>query len=331
MKIFFFLALLACCPLSAAAAHEPAPRLTLEDAARPLAFPPREFDGFALTQPPIKRVGGPRLKTSLNAYSFNKMLNDQIKKRGKGISLLELLDFCAEQNFDAIDPTGYFFPGYPKPPPEKFLNDFKRRAFILGLGISGTGVRNNFATPDKDKRAADVKHVMEWVEVAARMGAPVLRVFAGTHPDGHSRDDVAKWMVEDLKKCVEHGQKHGVIIGIQNHGDFLKTGAQTVKLVKMVDSEWFGVIVDTGYFLTGDPYKEIAMVAPYAVNWQIKTHIGGKGATTKSDIKRIVQIVKESGYRGYLPIETLPVPGEDYDPRARVRQCLQELREAMKE
>ena len=67
---------------------------------------------------------------------------------------------------------------------------------MLGLDISGTGVRNNFATPDKDKRAADVKHVKEWVEVAARMGAPVCassparsrRAMPGTKwPSGWSR------------------------------------------------------------------------------------------------------------------------------------------------
>jgi hypothetical protein len=62
-------------------------------------------------QIPAKRVGGPRLKTSLNAYSFNKVLSDHLKGSGKGMSLFELLDFCAEQNFDAIDPTGYYFPG----------------------------------------------------------------------------------------------------------------------------------------------------------------------------------------------------------------------------
>ena len=280
-------------------------------------------------QAPVKRVGGPRLKTSLNAYSFNKTLNDQLKGRDKGMSLFDLLDFCAENDFDAIDPTGYFFPGYPKPPTDKYLNDFKRRAFLLGLDISGTGVRNDFATADKAKRAADVQHVKEWVEVAARMGAPVLRVFAGKQPEGHSWDEVAQWMVADLKQCVEHGKKHGVIIGIQNHGDMLMTAEQTLKIVKMVDSEWFGVIVDTGYFLKGDPYKEIVAVAPYAVNWQVKQHIGGKGATLKTDLNKIVRIAKESGYRGYLPIETLPVPGEEYDPRVRVRQCLKELREAL--
>ncbi len=285
--------------------------------------------GPALAQSPIKRVGGARLKTSLNAYSFSKALNDHIKGRGAGMTLFDLLDYCAEQDFDAVDPTGYFFPGYPKPPTDQYVNDFKRRAFELGLDISGTGVRNNFAAPDKAKRAADVQHVKEWVEVAARLGAPVLRVFAGPVPEGHRWDEVADWMAEDLKKCVEHGQRHGVLIGVQNHGDMLKTADQVLKIVQLVGSDWFGVIVDTGYFLTPDPYQDIARVTPYAVNWQVKESVFGKENKTRTDLKRLVRIAREGGYRGYLPIETLSVAGEPYDPRARVAQLLKELREAL--
>lgn len=285
----------------------------------------------APAQTPIKRGGGPKLKTSLNAYSFSKLLNDSIKGRGKGMTLFDLLDYCAEQNFDAVDPTGYFFPGYPKVPSDKYLNDFKRRAFQLGLDISGTGVRNNFATPDKEKRAADVKHVKEWIEVAARMGAPVIRVFAGTEPQGPSWDQVAEWMVEDLKKCVEHGQKYGVLVGIQNHWDYLKTSEQVVKIVKMIDSDWFGVIVDTGFFLTPDPYADIARVTPYAVNWQIKEKIDTKDGKSKTDMKRLVRIIRENGYRGYLPIETLSSAGSDYDPKVRVAQLLKDLREELQQ
>ena len=288
--------------------------------------------GFANAQTPIKRVGGARLKTGLNAYSFNKALNDNLKGRGKGVTLFDLLDYCAEQNFDALDPTGYFFPGYPKVPDGKYVNEFKRRAFQLGVDISGTGVRNDFATPDKEKRAADVKHVKEWVEVAAQLGAPVLRVFAGTEPKDHSRDEVDQWMVEELKKCVEHGQKYGVLIGIQNHWDYLKTSEQVLKIVKMVDSEWFGSIVDTGYFLTEDPYKDMEAVAPYAVNWQVKEKVDGQEFKVKTDLNKIVGIAKKVGYRGYLPIETLSKKtGEpDYDPIARAAALLKELHEAIK-
>jgi sugar phosphate isomerase/epimerase len=289
--------------------------------------------GTAAAQTPIKRAGGPKFKTSLNAYCFNKALNDHLKGRGQGVTLFDLLDYCAEQNFDAIDPTGYFFPGYPKVPEDKYVNDFKRRAFTLGLDISGTGVRNDFATPDKDKRAADVKHVKEWVEVAARLGAPVLRVFAGTEPKDHTRDEVDEWMVEALKQCVEHGQKYGVLIGIQNHWDYLKTSANVLKIVKMVNSEWFGTIVDTGYFLADDPYKDMAAVAPYAVNWQVKEKVDGQEFKVKTDLKKIVDIAKKAGYRGYLPIETLSKKtGEpDYDPKARAAALLKELRDAIKQ
>jgi sugar phosphate isomerase/epimerase len=285
----------------------------------------------ALAQTPIKRIGGPRLKLSLNAYSFNKLLNDHIKGRGKGMTLLELLDYCALHNFDAIDPTGYFFPGYPKVPSDRYVNDFKRRAFVLGLDISGTGVRNNFASPDREKRAADVKHAREWIECAARLGAPVLRVFAGPEPAGHPRDKVVEWMVEALSQCVEHGKKYGVLVGIQNHGDMLRTAKQTIEIVKKVDSEWFGVIVDTGYFLTSDPYRDITQVVPYAVNWQIKERLGGKVGQVKTDLKKLVGIIRKGGYRGYIPIETLSVKGQEYNPRTRVAEFLGELRKALQE
>src|SRR4051812_17180215 len=284
----------------------------------------------ALAQTPIRRAGGPWLKTSLNAYSFSKPLNDAAKMRGPGMSLIELLEFCAEQNFDAVDPTGYFFPGYPKPPSDKFLNDFKRRAFELGLDLSGTGVRNNFASPDKDSRAKDVAHVKEWVEVAARMGAPVLRVFSGTRPEGVPWDKVAQWMADDLRTCVEHAEKFGVIIGIQNHNDALTTSDEVIKIIKMVDSPWFGAIVDTGFFPGPDPYEHIARVIPFAVNWQIKEKVDTKDGNQKTDLVRLVKLIRAGGYRGYLPIETLSSSAQSYDPKARVAELLADLRSPLK-
>src|SRR5436305_450331 len=183
---------------------------------------------------------------SLNAYSFSKLLNNYNKHReGDGISLMQLLDFCAKNNFDGFDPTGYFFPGYPEVPTDEYVNNFKRRAFELGLGISGTGVRNNFTTSDKSVRDASVQHIKQWVEVAARLGAPVLRVFADTQRKNMTWHDVAKdctreqvqqWIIDDLSQCAEQGKKFGVIIGVQNHGDFLQTGEQLLSLIKAVDS-----------------------------------------------------------------------------------------------
>ncbi len=281
------------------------------------------------------RVGGPKLKIALNAYSFSRLLNDHIKQRGPGMTLLDLIDFCARQNIDGIDATGYFFSTYPKPPGNDELNQLKRRAFDAGIGISGTGVRNNFTTADKSVREAGVQHIKEWIEVAARLGAPVLRVFADTQmkaqtwqtvAPGCSREQVEEWIAGHLRDCAEHAKKFGVIIGVQNHGDFLKTAQDQLSLVKRVDSEWCGAIVDTGYYKSADPYEDMARVAPYAVNWQIKESPFGVESEVRTDLKKLITIIRTAGYRGYLPIETLSAPGRDYDPFQIVPKFVSELR-----
>lgn len=306
----------------------------------PLAATGLQLDSIsALAEPqPIQREGGPMLKVSLNAYSFSKLLNSKVKRHGEGIDLFQLVDFCAKYNFDGFDATGYFFPGYPAVPGNDYINNLKRKAFELGVGISGSGVRNNFTVPDKAKRAADVQHIKQWVEVASQLGAPVLRVFADTQmknlgwqdvAKGYTWDQVANWIAADLRECAEHGKEHGVIIGVQNHGDFLRTGDNLLKLLNLVDSEWCGAIVDTGYFKTKDPYEDMTRVAPYAVNWQVKQSPFGAESEVPLDLKRFIRIVRASDYRGYLPIETLSAKGKDYDPFTVVPQFLNELRQAI--
>ena len=287
---------------------------------------------------PARRTGGPRLKTALNAYSFSKLLNDHAKGRGAGMTLLQLCDFCARHDFDAVDLTGYFFPGYPEVPADGVLLEVKRRAFDLGLDISGTGVRNNFTTADKALRTEGVRHIQQWVEVAARLGAPVLRVFADTQmkaqtwetaSGGVPREQVEEWIAADLRVCAQHAAKFGVIIGVQNHGDFLKTGAEHLSLIQRVDSPWSGPIVDTGYDKSADPYADMAQVAPFAVNWQIKESPFGAGHAVRTDLPRLLTLIRLAGYRGYLPIETLSAAGAEYDPFKVVPAFLAELRVAI--
>jgi sugar phosphate isomerase/epimerase len=283
-------------------------------------------------------VGRQVLKTSLNAYSFNKMLNDNIKGRGEGITLLQVMEFAAKNKFEGFDATGYFFPGYPERPTDAYIDGFRKRAADLGIGISGTGVRNNFTTADKGVRDQGVKHIKEFVEVAARLGAPVIRVFADTQmraqdwhgvSGGKTRQEVQDYIAAALHECAVHGAKFKVRIGVQNHGDFLQTGEQLMTLVKAVDSPWCGPIVDTGYFKSPDPYADIALVAPHAVNWQVKQSPLGEDSEVPTDLKKLLTIIRKSGYSGYLPIETLSPRGKPYDPFTVVPAFLKQLRDAI--
>ncbi len=263
-----------------------------------------------------------KLKTSLNAYSFNAPLTD------KSMNLDDLLDFCAEQNFDGVDLTGYYFPNYPQVPSDEYIYHIKRKAHLLGLEITGTGIRNDYTNPDPEKRKADVQMIKQWIEVAAKLGAPVIRVFSGViRPKEYTWNQIATWMVKDIRECVEYGQKHGVIVAIQNHNDFIQTADDVIKIMKMVNMEWFGLILDVGSYHQGDPYTQIAQTVQYAVNWQVKENIFVDGVEVKTDLKRLFKIIKESGYRGSLPIETL---GKG-NPKEKVSKFLKEVQQALKE
>jgi sugar phosphate isomerase/epimerase len=242
------------------------------------------------------------------------------------MSLDEMLAFCSNLGFDAVDITAYYFPGYPEVPSDAFLHEIKRKAFLQGLEVSGTGVRNDFTFPEKEKRKENVLLVKNWIEAAEKLGAPVIRIFAGNQePAGYTWDQMASWMVEDIHACIEHGKKHGVVVAVQNHHDFLKTGDQVEKLVKMVDSEWFGVILDTGSYREGDPYDQIAQTIPYTVNWQVKEKIYVDGKEVETDFEKLISIIRGLCYRGYLPIETLG----DGDAKAKVAVLYDKLYRAI--
>lgn len=264
--------------------------------------------------------GKSRLKMSLNAFSFNGPLMD------KKMNLDDLLETCSEIGFDGVDITGYYFPGYPSVPPDDYLFHIKRKAFRLGLDISGTGVRNDFTDPDKNKRREHVTLVKNWIEAASKLGAPVVRIFAGTqNPKGYTREQITEWMLDDIKECLEYGKKNGVIVAIQNHNDFIQTADQAISMIEKVNSEWFGLILDTGSYRLHDPYAEIAKSAKYAVNWQIKENIFINGTEQEADINKLIELVKASGYRGYIPIETLG-PG---DPKTKVIQLFNKVSKAI--
>lgn len=273
-----------------------------------------------------------RIKVSLNAYSFNQALDNYVKgKEDDPMTVFDLIDFCSLHKIPAVDITGYYFPGYPEVPDDDYIYAVKRYAHLKGVDISGTGVRNNFANPDKSAREKDVELVKKWIDVSSLLGAPVIRVFSGSVPEGFEDNwkTPAGWIIECLKECADYGAKRGVIVGVQNHGDMLKTADETIEVIKAVDSPWVGVIVDTGNFSGKDPYREIEKVIPYAVNFQLKESPFGTNSTIRMDLPRLMKIINQSGYKGYLPIETLQLQGREYNPETLIPLFLKEVNDAI--
>jgi len=242
-----------------------------------------------------------RLQCSINAYSFNSEL------RSGEMTFFDMMEFCAEIGMDAVDITGYYFSSYPQIPSNKELFALKRKALDLGLDIAWTGVRNNFVTPDINTRQSDIALIKNWLEASSRLGATIMRVFTGKNKsDAHTIDDIKEWLVEDFKTCAKYGEEHGVIVGLQNHDEFLFTSDEVIEVLNRVNSDWFGLVLDCGSLPVSNPYAEMEKLAPHANYWFVKEHVKTENSVkVPADIKRIAKIIKASNFQGYVSFESL--------------------------
>ena len=241
-----------------------------------------------------------RLQYSINAYSFNFLL------RSGEMTFFELMEFAAELGLNAVDLTGYYFPSYPEIPEDNELFRLKRKALELGLNISWTGIRNNFVNPDAAARSSDRELIRKWLAVSSSLGASIMRVFTGKQSyEGYTKNEVKEWLVEEFKTCATYGKEKGVIVGLQNHNEFLFQSEEVIDILKRVDSEWFGLILDIGSLHAENPYNEIEKLAPYANYWFVKEHVFPNGTKTPVDMNKIARIIKDQGYQGYVSFESL--------------------------
>jgi sugar phosphate isomerase/epimerase len=266
---------------------------------------------------PIARNGTPKFKFSLAAYSYRELF--------KGDSPLTLSDFindCAKFGLEGTELTSYYFPKETTP---EYLRTLRRQCFRLGLDVSGTAIGNDFGLPPGDKRTDEIKKCKQWIENAEILGAPVIRIFAGHQQKDQTEAQAHSLMVAAIEECCDHAGKHGVHLALENHGGPTATADGLLKFVRDVNSPWFGVNLDSGNFHSDDPYGELARIAPYALNAQIKVVMSGPGKKKEpADFKRLAKILRDAHYRGYVVLEY----EEAKDPRGESERYIQELREA---
>jgi len=267
---------------------------------------------------PVRRKSGPKFKFSLAAYSYRDLLSGKTPQ----LTIEDFIDDCARMQLDGTELTSYYLPKEPTP---EYLRQLKQRAFALGLDVSGTAVGNDFCLPPGAKRDEQIAHVKQWVDYAEILGAPVIRIFSGHAPKGTSVEDARRWAVEGIEECCDYAGKHGVYLALENHGGLTATIDGILALVRGVKSPWFAVNLDSGNFRSADPYAELAQLAPYAVNVQIKASMHPAGGQRQAaDMNRLAQIMKDAGYRGYIVLEF----EESGDPRTECPRLVGEMRKA---
>jgi len=279
---------------------------------------------------PVRRAGSSvRLALGLAAYSFRDSMTVASHPRAKApnpakqMDMFGFIDFCAAHGCRGAELTSYYFP--PDADRDYFIR-IRRHAFLQGVEISGSAVGNTFTLTAGEKRDQEIAHVKRWTEYTSLMGASHVRVFAGTLTGKQTLPEAKRLCVEALEECGSYAGQHGVFLGIENHGGIVAEPSDLLDIVKAVRSPWVGINLDTGNFHTDDPYADLARCAPYAVNVQLKEEIAPRNKPGgRADFKRLIQILKDAGYSGYVTLEYESKP----DPWDAVPKLLDELREIL--
>ena len=271
----------------------------------------------AVAAGPVRRNGKPHLKLSLAAYSYRDYLTGKLQPK---MTLDQFIELCADLGLDGTELTSYYFP---ENFDQAYLVSLKQKTFRMGLDISGTAIANDFCLPPGEARDKSLAHTRLWIDHAATMGAPVIRIFAGNVPQGDSDQAAIERCAAGINESLKYAAQKGVCLALENHGGITTRPEQMLEIIKRVDdSPWFGVNFDGGNFRSADPYADLAKIAPYAINVQIKADIFRGDKREDTDFAKVIGILKDAGYRGYVVLEYESAE----DPKTGVPRHIETLR-----
>ncbi len=223
---------------------------------------------------------------------------------------LDHLDFArvARQEFglDGVEYVNQFFKD--KARDQAFLREMKTRA-------DGEGVRSllimcdgegRLGDPDEARRIEAVENHHKWVEAAAYLGCHSIRVNAASEG---SYEEQQRLAADGLRRLTEFAAEHDLNVIVENHGGLSSNGAWLAGVMERVDHERCGTLPDFGNFRLRDDewydrYQGVAELMPYAKAVSAKSHdFDAEGNETHTDYERMMTIVLDAGYRGYVGIE----------------------------
>jgi sugar phosphate isomerase/epimerase len=259
---------------------------------------------FASTRMTAKE---PLFRISLAQWSLHRTL-----RKGE----LDALDFAktakVDYGIEAVEYVNSFFKE--KVRDKAYLGQLKQRATDHGVKsllimIDGEGA---IGDPDDAKRSQAIENHKPWVEAAKFLGGHSIRVNAQS---GGSYEEQQKLAADGLRRLTEFGATHGINVIVENHGGLSSNGQWLAGVMKLVDHPRCGTLPDFGNFCMDwsrqdepeawyDRYQGVAEMMPFAKAVSAKSHdFDEQGDETGTDYRKMMRIVLDAGYRGYVGIE----------------------------
>jgi L-ribulose-5-phosphate 3-epimerase len=281
---------------------------------------------------PAKPSLQPSIKLSVSSYSYWHFKGDKFP-------IEKVIDEAASLGLEGIDVLHRQM----ESEDNSYLQKLKKHAFVNGIAMTCLSIHQGFVTPDKEELKKHVDHTNNCIELAYKMGIPCLRLNTGRwntiksfddlmknrgiEPilSGYTEDDGYKWCVDGIQQCLKKAEECGVLLALENHWGLGSTPEGMIRIQDTVNSPWLGLLMDTGNFLE-DPYDKLKMIAPRANFVQAKTYYGGgEWYSLDLDYDRIVKILREVNYHGYISIE---FEGKE-EAKSGVRKSVELLRQAL--
>jgi sugar phosphate isomerase/epimerase len=244
----------------------------------------------------------PRYKISLAEWSLHKTLF------ANEMTNLDFPVFTRKMGIDGVEYVNQFFKDKAKD--EKYLTELKKICKNEGVEsvlimCDGEGMVGH---PEKEERIKTVENHKKWIDAAAFLGCHSIRVNAGSKG---TYEEQQKLAAEGLRLLCEYGDTQKINVIVENHGGFSSNGEWLSGVMKMVNHKRVGTLPDFGNFIinrqTGeefDRYKGTELLMPFAKGVSAKSHnFDAEGNETQKDYYRLMKIVDDAGYKGFVGIE----------------------------
>ncbi len=274
-----------------------------------------------------QRTKSPLFKISLAQWSLHRSL-----RQGK----LDHLDFAQtakeQWGIEAVEYVNTFFKD--KAENEDYLGEMKQRCDDLGVTsllimVDGEG---QLGHPDDSKRTEAVENHFRWVAAAKFLGCHSIRVNAAS---GGSYDEQIQRAADGLRRLCDFAKDHSLNVIVENHGGLSSNGAWLAKTIETVDRENCGTLPDFGNFRVSrdemyDRYQGVRELMPFAKAVSAKSHhFDSDGNETQTDYTKMMKIVLDAGYRGWVDIEYEGGELDEFEGIAATKNLLERVRQEL--
>jgi len=259
---------------------------------------------------------------SLAEWSLHRTLQN-----GK-LTNLGFPDEARRLGFSGVEYVNSFFKHQAKD--RGYLGELRRRcdqAGVQSLLIMCDG-EGYLGDPDSTKRSQAIENHRKWIGAANFLGCHSIRVNA--HSDG-TRGEQQHLAADGLRRLTEVGAAEGVSVIVENHGGWSSDGEWLASVIREVDHPMCGTLPDFGNFHYDggvfDRYDGVRQMMPFAKAVSAKSHdFGDDGEEKHTDYARMLKIVLDAGYRGWIGVEYEGGSMSEVDGILATRRLIEKVR-----